>query len=234
MDTNDKRRVSRNSEHNMLTNKILLRNKIANSYANIERLDKCVNKIYMPAKYYKYVNDDIYKNSVSKLWGADIHICENRFDVVCDEPYYTPEIEPITFGNELPLLGTKLQLFKRGRNLTFIVKSRAIEPFFHESIEENRAINTLREMITETEFRRYIKYGFILVKASSGFTYQIFRNRSHTKVWQNGKLIKEICVRIKDSQIPPTDNVIAFKTIIEMNEAEFCEIGNVYKFEKAA
>jgi hypothetical protein len=84
-------------------------------------------------------------------------------------------------------------------------------------------------MITEEQYRKYLKFGFILVKGQSGLTYQIFRNESHTKVWKNGKIIKEICVRIKDHNIPLTDNVIAFKTIIEASENQFYKMGNVYK-----
>jgi len=113
------------------------------------------------------------------------------------------------------------------RNLTIIVKSRA-QPVDEIPENEWRALNTLREMISETDFRKYLKYGFILVKGQSGFVYQIFRDRDHTKVWKNGKVIKEICVRIEDKNIPPTDNVVAFKVLIEGCEKEFEKLGNVY------
>ena len=91
------------------------------------------------------------------------------------------------------------------------------------------AIETLREEITETEFRKYLKYGFVIAKGQSGKTYQIFRNQDHTKVWKGGKIIEEICVRIKDCKIPPTDNVIAFKNMVQIDEEEFRKMGNVYK-----
>lgn len=94
---------------------------------------------------------------------------------------------------------------------------------------EAKAINTLREELSETEFRKYVKYGFVLVPGKSGKTYQVFRSQDHTKVWKGGKLLEEICVRIKDSACPPTDNVIAFKTMIEADEEHFRKCGNVYK-----
>jgi hypothetical protein len=97
---------------------------------------------------------------------------------------------------------------------------------------EKIAMQTLREMITEQEFRHYLKYNFIIVKSSSGLIYQIFRNKSHTKVFKNGTLIEEICVRLQGN-VPPTDNVIAFKTMIEANEQEFKALGNVYKIRAA-
>jgi hypothetical protein len=117
--------------------------------------------------------------------------------------------------------------------LTIITKSRS--DFIPKDIPENEriAIDTLREEISEKEFRRYIKHGFVLVQGASGDTYQIFRNRSHTKVWRGGKVVEEICVRIKDWNIPPTDNVIAFKNIIQFSEEEFKKLGNVYRMRVA-
>lgn len=115
------------------------------------------------------------------------------------------------------------------RNLTIIVKSRA-RPIRDIPDNERVAIETLREMITEAEFRKYIKDGFILVRGHSGRVYQIFRDRDHTKVWEKGKLVEEVCVRIKRSlNVPPTDNVIAFRTAILCSENEFKKLGNVYR-----
>jgi len=105
-----------------------------------------------------------------------------------------------------------------------------------ESVKQNEqtAIDTLRDMISEREYRKYTKYGFILVRGRSGKTYQIFRDRSHTKVWKKGRIVEEVCVRIKDDNIPPTDNLIAFKTMIETDEEEFRNIGNIYNMSRVA
>lgn len=94
---------------------------------------------------------------------------------------------------------------------------------------EPKALCSLREIITETEYRKYLRYGFVNVTGKSGDTYQIFRNKSHTKVFRGGKLIEEICVRINSVDAPPTDSVIAFKTLIETNEEDFKALGNRYK-----
>lgn len=119
------------------------------------------------------------------------------------------------------------------RGLAINIKTRA-NPVEKISPQEQVALDTLREMVTEKEYRKYLKYGFILVRGKSGDIYQIFRNKSHTKVWRGGKLIEEICVRLRDSGIPPTDNVIAFKVSVETSEEEFKSRGNVYKFIKHA
>lgn len=113
--------------------------------------------------------------------------------------------------------------------LTIIPKSRA--DYIPKDIPDNErvALETLHEEVSEKEFRRYVKHGFLLIRGDSGDTYQIFRNKSHTKVWRAGKVIEEVCVRISDHSIPPTDSVIAFKNIIQYSEEEFKGMGNVYK-----
>ena len=96
---------------------------------------------------------------------------------------------------------------------------------------EKTALETLRDMITEQEYRNYIRYGFITVKGKSGRLYQISRTLNHTKVWDHGELVEEGCVRIKggDFVVPETDNIIAFKVMIETDENLFKSLGNVYK-----
>lgn len=96
------------------------------------------------------------------------------------------------------------------------------------------AMQTLRDMISESDYRKYLKYGFISVTGASGKIYQIFRDNWHTKVFFEGTLVEEICVRITDKKIPPTDNVIAFKTIIETDEESFAAMGNVYRMVNKA
>lgn len=101
-------------------------------------------------------------------------------------------------------------------------------------MSENTAIETLREEITETEFRNYLKRGFLNVMGASGRTYQIFRKKQHIKVWYDGDVIEEICVGIQDYKVPPTDKLIAFKMMIETDEEEFKKLGNVYPMKKVA
>lgn len=156
---------------------------------------------------------------------------------------YTPNNYQGTAGfiglsdcNNLYVYGTQTEKEKKlsalKSKLCILVKSRA-DMLTNIADNEQQAMQTLREVITETEFRKYIKYGFVLVKGKSGDTYQIFRNRSHTKVWRAGKIIEEVCVRIKnDIKAPPTDNVVAFKAMIENDEAAFKTLGNVYKFKE--
>jgi len=121
----------------------------------------------------------------------------------------------------------------KNNTVEILIKSRADD---FRSIPKNEwcAIDTLREMITEAEFRKYMKYGFILVQGKGGNIYQLFRQKRHIKVWSNGQVIEEICVRIKDTKIPLTDSVIAFKIMIETDENAFKKLGNVYNMRRAA
>jgi len=96
------------------------------------------------------------------------------------------------------------------------------------------ALETLREAITEKDFRKYLRDGFLLVKGRSGLVYQIFRNHTHVKVWEHGKTVEEICVYFKNRDIPRTDKVLAFKVMVETDENAFKKLGNVYNMRRAA
>jgi len=113
-------------------------------------------------------------------------------------------------------------------NLIIKVKDRSYPIKVDLKDPEHIALLTLREMVSEVDFRRYLKYGFIIVSGKSGRSYQIFRKQSHTKVFMNGSLKEEVCVRLRGG-VPPTDNVIAFKTLIETSEDLFRSSGNIYK-----
>jgi hypothetical protein len=154
-----------------------------------------------------------------------------------DLQYLDGEIQFVEMGDDLQenlhKLPTKQQRLRR--NLLPTIKSRAN---YHSlkgyTPEEQNALDTLREMISEADFRKYLKYGFVLIKGASGLVYQIHRNKAHTKVWDSGELVEEVCVRIKDPKVPLTDNVIAFMSMILASEEAFKALGNVYNMRKAA
>jgi len=179
-----------------------------------------------------------FRQKVGELYGASVYLTSETKGEVISEPYGNipfglenhPDIEKLRARSEIVFLSELL--IKLKKNLTIIIKSRA-KPFSSMTSSESVAIETLREMISETDYRRFLKYQFILVKGLSGDIYQIFRDQAHTKVWRNGKVKEEVCIRIKDFKVPLTDKLIAFKTIIETDENEFRKLGNVYKFAQA-
>lgn len=93
---------------------------------------------------------------------------------------------------------------------------------------ECKALRTLRDLISEKSYRRYITNGFIMVKGKDCY-YQVFRDSRHTRVYQNNKFIKEICINTS-KDCPPTDHVINLKLLIEFDEKEFWNSGNTHHF----
>jgi len=92
--------------------------------------------------------------------------------------------------------------------------------------EELKARSTLRDMISEEEYRRYLTNSFLMVKGPSGKWYQVFADQRRTKVYEKGELIAEICIHT-DRSCPPTDHVINLKVLLEIDEAEVWVEGNV-------
>jgi hypothetical protein len=182
------------------------------------------NSIYAP---YWNSTDNIYrKYTTSDSVTAPTSYWTNPI-ISTDVDYYPYFYVPRILSKEDML---QLKREELRSNLIIRIKSRSNASQYPGEVEpERRALETLRETITEAEFRKYLRYGFVLVKGQSGKTYQIFKNQSHCKVWLGGKLVEEVCVRIKNKQVPMTDNVIAFKMMIEASEDDFKKLGNVYK-----
>jgi hypothetical protein len=188
--------------------------------------------VYDSPRSIKFCQSDYTPTTVyNSLWGIKFcqsnYLADNEYIIVSDTNYSYPYYGPRVFSKEDMLQVKRAELRS---NLVIQVKSRSnVSQYPGEAEPERKALETLRETISETEFRKYLRYGFVLVKGQSGKIYQIFKNQSHCKVWLGGKLVEEVCVRIKDKQIPMTDNIIAFKTMIEASEEGFKKLGNVYK-----
>jgi len=222
--------------------------RVFDAFSTIEATDRRVTKLVMPKKTYDIIRQELCFNTnvISSdefvvystlephrnvtldgnisgfdtrcsLWGARIIIADQFRAYAADE---TPMSVAIPYH---AFIG----------NLTIHVKSRAIRCHFRGTAEQ-RALDTLREMVSESDFRKYLKYGFISTSGKSGKVYQISRNGSHIKVWDQGQLVEEICVRIADSRIPLTDNIIACKIALEADEEGFKRSGNIYNMRKVA
>jgi hypothetical protein len=84
--------------------------------------------------------------------------------------------------------------------------------------QEQKARDSLRDILSENDWRRYVTNGFVMVRGPSGKFYQVFANRSHTQVFEKGKNVASLCIH-SDASCPPTDHVINMKLLIEMDEA---------------
>lgn len=102
-------------------------------------------------------------------------------------------------------------------NLTVRTGSKCIDR--NVTPAEQKARNTLRDLITEAEWRRYLTSGFIMVKGHSGYWYQVFANRQNLKVYKDNKLTHTLCIH-SDSNVCNTDHVINMKVLIDLDEAQ--------------
>jgi hypothetical protein len=92
---------------------------------------------------------------------------------------------------------------------------------------ERRARETLRKVSGESQFRNYLKYGFVTARAKSGRHYQIFPGMKMTKVFEQGALIEELCTYVAGN-FPATDQVIVRFLMILNSEEDFRQRSNVF------
>lgn len=85
---------------------------------------------------------------------------------------------------------------------------------------ELRARATLRRVIGDEKYRRFIKHGFVAVQAASGKVYQLFPGHEMTKVYVNGKLTEKLCV-VLSGDFPPTDSLIMRYLMVLNDEDDF-------------
>lgn len=98
--------------------------------------------------------------------------------------------------------------------------------FSQVSPSEVVALRLLRGMLSEEEWKRYLRYGFIIVRGDSGLVYQIVRNQSHVRVYRGGKKVAELCIYVNG--VPPTDQVIGKKVMVECCEKEIWHKANIH------
>lgn len=91
--------------------------------------------------------------------------------------------------------------------------------------EEITALQLLRGLVGQDEFRRYLKYGFVMVRGASGLRYQIMRGRHVVNVWNERGRVDGICVYLQ-GQYPPTDDTITRMLMAERDELELWRRGN--------
>lgn len=92
---------------------------------------------------------------------------------------------------------------------------------------EGTALVLLRRMLSDQQWRRYLKYGFIMVQGQTGLRYQIVRGQSHLKVYRRGDKIAELCLAV-DGNCPPTDHVITKKIMVECDEMGVWTRANIH------
>lgn len=88
------------------------------------------------------------------------------------------------------------------------------------------ALRLLKGMVDKDQWRRYLRYGFVLARGKSGMIYQIIRGQAHVKVYRRGDKVAELCIKVPG--VPPTDEVIARKVMIECDEMRIWHDANIH------
>lgn len=129
------------------------------------------------------------------------------------------------FGTGSTVTDVKESIKNTIKNNTIIkVNSRnRVDSFI--SGQEIKARSTLRDMLTEKEWRRYLTNGFVMHKGSFDLWYQIF-SIGGIAVYRHGKKTHSICIHT-DTSCPPSDHVINMMTLIDLDESMIWKGGNV-------
>lgn len=92
---------------------------------------------------------------------------------------------------------------------------------------EARARETLRLIVGDVTYFRFLKNGFITVKNPvSGYSYQIFyKSHSLVNVFQDGKEIARLCIYLKGN-FPATDFIVTLALMAINNDNRIWEIAN--------
>lgn len=94
---------------------------------------------------------------------------------------------------------------------------------------EIQALSLLKNLLHEDDFRRYLRYGFVVVQGASGLDYQIIRGQSHVKVRRRGIKVAELCVNVdRQVGVPPTDSVIARMVLAQYDETDLWKRANIH------
>lgn len=118
-----------------------------------------------------------------------------------------------------PKPADRLREIIQARHAPMILTSR--KPILTPQDErEIRARETLLRVIGEDKFQKFLKDGFVSVRAKSGLVYQIFPGHGITAVYKDGDQIERLCVVLK-GDFPPTDSLIMRYLIILNDETRF-------------
>jgi len=146
------------------------------------------------------------------------------FEILCDAYQEVPVYNAATIQQVIK------ETFKK--NITSTLTARQDILTIQASIAEMKARETLRDMLSEKEYRKYLTNGFVMVRGDSGRYYQVFNKQKHLRVYEYGKFIKELCIHTDAKEVPPTDHVLNMKIMIECDEQSIWDNSNLYEPSK--
>lgn len=95
-------------------------------------------------------------------------------------------------------------------------------------LREQRARETLRRVIGDDKYNRFLRQGHVNVRGRSGLVYRICPGHGWTEVYDKGRMVERLCV-VLQGDFPPTDSVIIRYLLILNNEGEFRKKANIHR-----
>ena len=92
---------------------------------------------------------------------------------------------------------------------------------------ELRARQTLRRVLGDDGFKRFLRNGFVSVRSNSGKVYQIYPGHGMTIVYNHGTPIEKLCVVLR-GDFTPTDSLLTRYIMILHDENHFRSYANVF------
>lgn len=120
----------------------------------------------------------------------------------------------------LPPPGSRLRDIIQARQAPMLIVPNRKPLVAAPDIREIRARETLRRIVGDDRFRRFLKNAFIHVRGKSGKSYQIFTGHGMTNVFENGQQVERLCV-VLDGDFAPTDSLLMRYLLILNSEEEF-------------
>ncbi len=111
----------------------------------------------------------------------------------------------------------------------FIGRQRRTNLRFDE--REKRARETLRRIIGEYKYRRYLRDGFVTVQGASGRVYCIYPGHEFTRVYFGNQFVEQLCV-VFQGQFPPTDSLIMRYLMLSNDELGFRAKANKWRADQ--
>jgi hypothetical protein len=137
-----------------------------------------------------------------------------------EDGYYAPPV-PV----QIPLSEQFRRILQSRQTPLFISSRTPIRAADEE--RELRARQTLRKILGDDGFQRFLRNGFVSVRANSGKVYQIYPGHGMTVVYDRGTPIEKLCVVLR-GDFTPTDSLITRYVMIMHDEARFRTLANVW------
>lgn len=98
----------------------------------------------------------------------------------------------------------------------------------HTQKAETKARRTLKKLIGEKEYIRYLANECVQVFGKSGRMYKVYPGDRETEVYNKSGKIGRVCVVVGDSTIPPTDSILMRVAMIQSDECGFYDESNLF------